>query len=165
MGFDGGQTSCNDDCTVNDSLCTTCGDAAVEGLLNGILAGIAMAVWTVAVEWLNGIAPQTALGYFDPGENASPLTGTILHLAVSGVYGLVFGILSALLLRIKGVQPKKWWGPALGALYGLLIFGMAASIILPQTASELGALPMWSLVVAHLLYGIVLGTLQLRGRA
>lgn len=140
------------------------GDAAVEGLLNGILAGIAMAVWIVAVEWLNGIAPQNALGYFDPGDNASPLIGLILHLAVAGVYGVVFGILTALVLRIRNAPPKRWWGPVLGALYGVLIFGVATSIILPQTGSELLLLPLWALTVAHLIYGIGLGTLQLRVR-
>lgn len=150
--------------TTNTVKETRVGDAAVEGLLNGILAGIAMAVWIVAVEWVNGIPPQTALGYFNPGENASPLTGLILHLAVAGVYGLVFGILTALVLRIRGMSPKSWWGPVLGALYGLIILGVAASIILPQTASELQTLPPWTMTVAHLIYGIGLGTLQLRAR-
>lgn len=141
------------------------GDAAVEGLLNGILAGLAMGAWIVAVEWFNGIPPPTALGYFDPGENGSPLTGTILHLAVAGVYGLVFGILTALLLRLSNAPPKKWWGPALGALYGLLIFGIAQGVVLPQTASALLALPLWTMLVAHLIYGLALGTLQLRVRS
>lgn len=140
------------------------GDAAVEGLLNGILAGLAMGAWIVAVEWFNGIAPQTALGYFDPGENGSPLTGTILHLAVAGVYGLVFGIVTALLLRLTHAASKKWWGPTLGALYGVLIFVVAQSIVLPQTASELRVLPLWTMLVAHLIYGLALGTLQLRAR-
>lgn len=143
---------------------TRVGDAAVEGLLNGIFAGIAMAAWIVAVEWVNGVPPQTALGYFDPGENGSPLTGLVLHLAVAGVYGLVFGILTFLVLRIRGVSPKSWWGPVLGALYGLVILGVASSIILPQTASELQALPLWTLTAAHLIYGLGLGTLQLRAR-
>ena len=150
--------------TTNTFKTTRVGDAAVEGLLNGILAGLAMGAWIVAVEWFNGIPPRTALGYFDPGENGSALTGLILHLAVAGVYGLVFGIVTAVLLRLTRAAPKKWWGPVLGALYGLLIFGIAQAVVLPQTASELRALPLWTMFVAHLIYGLALGTMQLRAR-
>ena len=140
------------------------GDAAVEGLLNGILGGVAMAAWVLVVEWMRGIPPQTALGYFDASHGGSPLAGALMHLAVAGVYGIVFGAMAALAARAGFVQARWWWGTLLGLLYGLILSGIAQGIILPETNAALLALPAWAWIGAHLLYGAVLGTLQLRPR-
>ena len=140
------------------------GDAAVEGLMYGIVAGLAMAVFVVGFELLGGIAPQVVLSYFDVGSGASPLVGLFTHVAVSGMYGVVFGIATMLAARTFGAHmtPGKWL--ALGLLYGAVVFGIAIWIVLPRTNSPLSAMPMWAFAIAHFLYGGVLGWFIGRGK-
>ena len=51
-----------------------------------------MAVYLVAVNVIGGEG-FAVLTRFDP-NGASPIVGTLLHLAVSGVYGAAFGIVA-----------------------------------------------------------------------
>jgi hypothetical protein len=53
----------------------------------------------------------------------------------------------------------------LGAVYGLLLFGIANAVILPRTNSLLALAPVWALGAAHVLYGAVLGWLVGRGKS
>jgi hypothetical protein len=75
---------------------TGAGDAAVDGLCSGVLAGAAMGLYLVLIGMRIGQGPAVVLGRFDPAGGASPLTGALAHLAVSGVYGLLFGLLGYL---------------------------------------------------------------------
>jgi hypothetical protein len=140
------------------------GDAAVGGLLNGIFAGAVMMGVILLGALAGGTAPLPVLGYFDVTDNAAPLTGVLVHLAVAGVYGVLFGVMAMLVRHALGAR-MNWWGwLALGILYGLCILGIAQGIILPRTTSEVRALPIWILASAHLVYGIVLAVLQSRAR-
>lgn len=137
----------------------TVGDAAVEGLVYGIIAGLAMALFVVLMEFLSGVAPTTALGYFDWGGSDSPWVGAFTHIAVSGMYGLAFGVLTMSVARAFGVRLTlgKWL--ALGIVYGALLFGIAEWIVLPRTNSPLREMSPWAFAVAHLIYGGLLGWL------
>ncbi len=140
------------------------GDAAVEGLLNGILAGVAMALLLVLVQAAGGVAPLAVLSYFDLGENASPFVGAFTHIAVSGIYGVIFGMVAAILARAIGERMSLAVWLLLGLGYGLLVFGVAEWIVLPRTLSPLRELPPWLFASAHVLYGLVLGLLAGRSR-
>jgi|SRR5581483_4723828 hypothetical protein len=140
------------------------GDAAVEGLLNGILAGAVMLGVILLGALAGGTAPVTVLGYFDVTDKAAPLTGLLVHLAVAGVYGVLFGVMAMLVRRALGARMNRWWWLTWGVLYGLCILGIAQGIILPRTTLELRALPIWILASAHLVYGIGLAVLQSRAR-
>ncbi len=140
------------------------GDAAVEGLMYGIAAGLAMALIIVVSEWFIGVAPLTVLGYFDGGRNASPFLGAFTHVAVSGIYGVAFGIGAMLVARMFGARMTRGMWLALGILYGALIFVMAEWIVLPRTSSPLLEMPMWALAVAHFIYGAVLAVLCARNK-
>lgn len=133
----------------------TFGDAAVDGLLAGLAGGLVMSLLLAAASWLNGGSPLATLGYFDPAQAGSWLTGFLAHLAVSAIYGV--GL--ALLLRIVG-----WIHPSLtklawlwGAAYGLLLWGLAIGVVLTAVGSALDQLPAWEFGLAHLLYGLVAG--------
>ena len=69
------------------------GDTAVNGLIAGILAGLVMAAYLVLSGVLSGFSPAVMLGRFDPGMDGRWLIGTLAHLAVSGVYGVIFASL------------------------------------------------------------------------
>lgn len=140
------------------------GDAAVEGLMFGILAGILMGTFVLAVELVAGKTPGTVLGYFDVGSQASPVIGSFTHIAVSGIYGVGFGVLYLIVSRILGARTSSWIWLVLGALYGALIFGIAEGIVLPRTNSLLHELPVWVFATAHLLYGIALAWLTGRNQ-
>lgn len=128
---------------------STIGDAAVDGLLGGVIAGMAMAAYLVIANLIagEGIA---VLARFDP-DRVSPLIGTLLHLAVSGVYGALFGIVWKYVRRLNV--------PALfiGAGYGIALFIFAQSVLLPGSRSPLAEISFVHFGLAHIIYGLVLG--------
>ena len=132
---------------------TSLGDAAVDGLLGGLGAGIAMLLFLLIAEFLGGVGPAMVLARFDLGSTASPLTGVLTHLAVASVYGLGFGILWAL------TAVDKLPAGLTGTIYGFALFVLAETVMLPGTNSALLAIPIWSLALAHLVYGATLGWL------
>lgn len=135
------------------------GDAAVDGLFAGLGAGLVMAAYLVLAGLLNGQGPALVLARFSTTENATPWQGLLSHLAVSSMYGMVFGLLLFALLR--HAHPERIW--LAGALYGLLLFFVAEFVILPGTGSPLGETPGFHLAAAHLLYGLAIGIFSSRG--
>ncbi len=137
----------------------TIGDAAVDGLMNGVAAGLVMALYLMLAEGLGGRAPWEVLPAFDPSSQGSPLVGLVMHLAVSGVYGTVFGALWKLSRSPVSARLPGW---LVGAGYGLLLFGIALAVVLPGAAPALKAIPVLHFAIAHLLYGLTLGSLMAR---
>lgn len=133
------------------------GDAAVDGLIQGLLAGGAMALYLIGVTLLAGGDVGVLLARFDAGEASSPLRGALLHLAVSGVYGMLFGLIDrGLRARIR--LPGVW----LGILYAAVLFVIAEAVLLPGAQSPLLAIPWVHFAVAHAIYGLTLGALSAR---
>ncbi len=139
----------------------TTGDAAVDGLLAGIAAGGLMAAYLILVGLAQGEAVGTRLGRFDPGQEGSPMTGLLAHLAVAGVYGALFGAGWRL-------TPSRWrTGPARvfgGLTFALALFIFAERVLLPGAASGLRAIPVMHFAVAHAVYGLTLGLAFHRGK-
>lgn len=133
----------------------TAGDVAVDGLLSGLLAGLLMGVFLVLADWLAGISPADTLSRFDPAANAQPLVGALVHLALSGLYGVVFALVFRLLLRRWPRLGRFGW--LLGAAYGLLLWLAAQAVLLTGINEALGELPALLFALAHVLYGAVLG--------
>lgn len=131
------------------------GDRAVDGLLYGMAGGVSMAVALVVGRLLAGEAPTTVLARFDPGAQ-SALTGTLIHLAVAGVYGLLFGVAWLPLTRRLGLSRMSWLS---GVLYGLLLLAVAVLLVLPASDSALKAFPFALFAIAHVMYGLTLGLL------
>ena len=67
------------------------GDAVVDGLLRGIVAGLAMAAVLVFVELLQGQSPGITLSRFGLNGPATPIAGLLGHLAVAAVYVIQAG--------------------------------------------------------------------------
>jgi ABC-type phosphate transport system permease subunit len=139
---------------------TSAGDAAVSGLFGGLLAGAMMAVFLALAGLLAGLGAGTYLSYFASGENVSPVQGLLTHLAVSGVYGLVFGLGWRFAKGKRFSRVPGWMG---GLAFGILLWVLALAVILPGTSSPLRLLPPLLLAAAHVIYGITLGAL-VRGK-
>jgi hypothetical protein len=140
----------------------TFGEAAVNGLLAGMGAGVLMAVYLILSGWAQGETTAAILERFDPRQaEPSPLTGLLTHLAVAGVYGLLFGAGWRL-------TPRRWQrGPAPvfgGLAFGLGLFVLAETVFLPGAASTLRAFSVVHFAIAHLVYGLMLGALSGRMR-
>lgn len=131
------------------------GDTAVNGLIAGILAGLSMTAYLVLAGLLNSISPAVMLGRFDPGMVGHWLTGTLAHLAVSAVYGVIFALLFAVVVRMRG--PLLRFGWLLGLVYGLLLLALARGVLLPMTGSPLLQIGTVHLLIAHAIYGLLLG--------
>ena len=135
------------------------GDAAVKGLFNGFIAGIGMAVVLVAAGLLSDVPAASTLDLFTPVSGSGPLTGLLAHLAISGIYGMVFGLLWSTVLRWLRTDSVLWWAVLSGAAYGLLLWLGAQFILLPTTGAAPGSIPAGQFLLAHLVYGLILGWL------
>ena len=132
---------------------TTAGDAAVGGLFHGLVAGLVMAAYIALAGLLQGIGPLaiwTRLG----GALDSPVSGLLAHLAVSGVYGVVWGLLWR---PVHNMVPRL---PAwlVGLVYGLILL-VVAQLAVAALNPLLMDIGLAHRAVAHLLYGLVLGLL------
>ena len=140
----------------------TAGDAAVDGLLAGAAAGIAMAVYLVVAGLLAGEGPAVVLARFDPAGAgaASSLIGALMHLAVSAVYGLLFGLIYRLTGR--GRLAGRAAGALMGLVYGLALLLLAQGLAVVSMGVPLREISAVHFAIAHLVYGLVLGWLVAR---
>lgn len=139
------------------------GDAAIDGLLGGVLAGLAMAAYLLVYAWVSGVGLLDMLALFAPNAESGALVGVLAHLAVSGIYGALFGVGYAMLLRRKDFSPPIWVHAVIGAAYGLLLLAAAWLILFPATGSRMQEIPLTHLAIGHVLYGAALGLLVYRG--
>lgn len=141
------------------------GDAAVKGLFNGFIAGIGMAIVLAVAGLLSGVPVTSTLERFTPISAGGPLAGVLAHLAVSGIYGMVFGLLWSSALRWLRLDSGLWQAILSGAAYGLLLWLVAQFVLLPTTGAAIGSLPAGQFLLAHLVYGLILGWLFGRGKS
>lgn len=139
------------------SKSSTTGDAAVAGLLHGLFAGLVMAAYLLLAIWLRGTDLVELWSRF-AGPLANPLTGMLAHLAISAVYGVVWGVLWRAVHRVVPMLPA--WLAGLG--YGVLLtlVSQFAAVTVQPFMTDLG---MMHWLVAHLVFGGVLGWLAGRG--
>jgi hypothetical protein len=136
---------------------------AVDGLIYGLISGIAMVLSLAAFALLSGETAAAYLEHFSTRGLTSPLQGLLSHLAVSAIYGVLFGALIwSVLLRFSSV---KTLSIIAGLLYAAFLLFMAQTAILPGTGSPLAQLPFWQWALGHAVYGLVLGGLFARKTA
>ena len=141
---------------------TSASDSAIDGLGGGLLAGLVMGGFLALASWPGGESPTELFARFDLQAIPSPLVGGLIHLALSGVYGIIYGLLFWLLLRRPLASKPAWTGALAGAVYGLLLWVAADLVLLPTANPALQVIPAWAFATAHLLYGALLGGWVLR---
>jgi hypothetical protein len=132
----------------------TTGDAAVDGLLAGIAAGLVKAAYLLLAGLIGGIGlPETLLRL--DAQLTSGLRGLLAHLAVAAIYGAIFGLLN---VRI----PLGFRGWRAGLAYSLILVTFSWFILLPVAAPALRTLGPLHWTAGHLLFGVLLGVLVAR---
>ncbi len=137
------------------------GDAAVDGVLHGVGAGIVMALYLIVIGMVAGAGLAATLSAFDLGQGTSPVRGALIHLAVSAIYGMLFGLLYRLIGRSRSIG--QGGSLIVGLVYGLLLWLITQIAFAAGISVALSSLPAVHLAVAHGLYGLTLG--RLMGRA
>jgi hypothetical protein len=137
------------------------GDAAVDGLLYGVGAGIVMAIYLVVINLLIGTGVAATLSAFDLGEGTSPVRGAVIHLAVAAIYGMLFSLIYRLIGRGRSIGRGS--SVLIGLAYGLLMWLITQIALAAGINVALSSLPAGHFAVAHALYGLALGWLT--GRA
>jgi hypothetical protein len=133
---------------------TSWGDAAVSGVLAGVIAGSLMAAYLALTGWLVGAGAAMTLARFDPVSGDRALVGLLAHLAMSAVLGAGYGLLANMLVR-----RSAWPGWLTGLLYGLALWALSKLVVLPAAGSPLLEVPALHWALAHVLYGLSLGWL------
>ncbi len=139
------------------------GDAAVDGVLHGVGAGIVMAIYLIAIGMVTGAGLTATLSAFDLGEGTSPVRGALIHLAVAAIYGMLFSLIYRLLGRGRSIGRSG--NVAIGLAYGLLLWLITQIAFAAGISVALSSLPTVHLAVAHALYGLTLGWLTGRAQA
>ncbi|MGW8226553.1 MAG: hypothetical protein ACWGOY_12500 [Anaerolineales bacterium] len=133
---------------------------AVDGVIIGLLSGITMYVSLAALALFTGGTPVSLLERFSASGLTSPLQGLMSHLAVSAIYGALFG--AVVWPVITRFTSHGWIGWIGGLTYGSFLFLLAQTAILPSINSPLGEIPNWQWALGHAVYGLVLGALFAR---
>lgn len=145
---------------ITDNNNSRLSNLAVDGLIYGLIGGFAMYIILAATALLTGDSPATVLARFNTDGLTSPLRGMISHLAVSAIYGTLFGVLVwPLLSRFANWKAVGWIG---GLAYAGLLFALSQVAVLPLTNSPLGQIPVWQWGLGHAVYGLVLGVMFAR---
>lgn len=130
----------------------TFGDAAAEGLIGGIAAGIVMIFFLGIAAVILGDTITNLIGRFRPSEDLPPISGIFSHLAVSAVYGAIFGVAFRMINSWQHI-PSLF----LGIIYAVILALGAQLLLLPAFNSPLLEIPAWIFFTAHLTYGFALG--------
>lgn len=133
------------------------GNTAVDGLIVGGVAGIAMFGYLLVT---SGDAPADLLNRFTgAGFEASPLLGGLTHLAVSAIHGMIF----ALIWRAIRGSRRFVWRLIGGIIYGGFLFIFSEWVLLPAVQSPVLDIPALHWGIGHAIYGIVLGLVYRQG--
>lgn len=139
----------------NQTLSHTNTDALINGLFSGVIAGLVMLTFLVASGLLSGgeiIATLERISV--PGQPPNPVSNIFLHLGVSAVYGALYGLI---VHQIPAGRKTALGRLAVGLVYGMLLYLLAITVLIPGSQSVLAEIPTAVFASAHALYGLVLG--------
>ncbi len=144
----------------------------VGKLAPGLVAGMVFAMWAMVVGiftstlWAppQGIAQAVGLGHAGHDFQLLPFVlGIMGHMMNSAIFGILFAALAITVVRLRGVLLV-----AAGMMYGLAVYAVLyypvlRGLLASTSGSFLSSNPEWSWVLAHLMYGVMLGGLLAYG--
>jgi hypothetical protein len=134
----------------------------VSGIVLGIVAGLVMAMWSMVVTAVMGMgllaAPaMIAEPLFGSVNPAAPslvavVVGLMLHMMFSAVFGVVF------LAIWQSIGQGGATAIVGGMIYGVIVWAVMSYIVTPLVGAHIAQMmPVWAWLIAHLMFGGVLG--------
>lgn len=139
------------------------GDRAVDGLLAGLGAGMAMAAFLIVVGWMFGETWKSVLERFSLG--GGPIRGFLMHMAVACAYGVFFGLIAHVSGYLRDWVKSPLLAMLAGLIYGSFLWLFSGMILLSVDFSPFASFPQPAFAIAHLIYGVTLGILAQRQAA
>lgn len=136
------------------------GELIVDGLLQGMAAGIVMLLAFLALGLLDGHGVGQILSALGLAGGATPMQGVLVHLAISATYGVLWSILVIFPFHLYLPVTTAFPWEIAGACFGCITWLIAEVCLLALTGLSL--LPWFELLIAHLLYGGTLGLIAAR---
>lgn len=133
------------------------GDAAVDGLLNGIIAGVGMGLYVLLIFLVNSVPAGEIIVYFGSITD-SGLVSALIHLAISGIYGVLFGLAFSVISNRLRKTLSIWVVLLSGIVYGGLLWLVATYVVFNGSPS-VEYIPGVHLLIAHIIFGVFLSLL------
>ncbi len=141
--------------------------SVVLRLVPGLVAGMAFAMWAMVVGifasrlWAppQGIAQSVGIGSQGWDFQLAPfILGLMGHMMNSIIIGLIFLAIAAA-LKLRGINLV-----VAGMMYGIVVYvvmyyPILRGLLASNSGSFLSSNPEWSWVLAHIMYGMILGLL------
>ena len=134
----------------------------VPGGIAGLIAGVVMAMWAMIVAAVMGaglLAPPQMIAepFFGPFQMGTfNAVAFVVGLVVHMMFSIAFGIIFALIWQ--GIAQGGIVAVIGGMMYGLIIWVVMSYVVAPVVGSHIAQeMPLWAWVVAHLMFGMVLG--------
>lgn len=143
----------------------TIGDGAVDGLFSGLAAGIWIGSFYLVLGLAQGKTFKDVLNVLVIGRTITPAAAVLVHLSISGIFGVLFGVVVHLYQQVRGAPRSVMGYAAAGLGYGLLLALVARFVLLPGSGSFMESLGWLPLIGLHELYGWSLGMLIGLGRS
>jgi hypothetical protein len=132
----------------------TVGDVAVDGLLSGVVAGVAAALYLVIIGLFSGETFHSTLGRFDPQQTGNAILGIFVHLGMSAVYGGLFAVLYRPIRRRMPTSPVL--NLIIGLIYGIILVLVAELVFNSGIESALDDISKIQFALFHIIFGLVL---------
>lgn len=126
------------------------GDAAVEGLLHGLIAGAIMGGYVTVAGLIIRAASGRLLSTLAAMLGVGPMRVVLGHFAMAAFYGVIWGVLARYLFGRLSFPSWAW-----GLVYGGVLWAIST---VPLPAGE--GLPFVVSGGAHLVFGASLGLLS-----
>ncbi|MEN9938429.1 MAG: hypothetical protein RLZZ387_5008 [Chloroflexota bacterium] len=142
---------------------------AIAGLAGGIAMAIVGAMISFAIQESIWQTPKEIAAFLfgqaaaaTPGFDAAPvIVGSLLHLALSALFGIGYALLISRVLRIT----TEYGAPVVGGLvYGLAIWLVAYFVVVPLLNPALLDAYAPSFIIQNLVYGTVVGLVYMVAR-
>ncbi len=132
----------------------TVGDVAVDGLLSGVVAGVAAALYLVIIGLFSGETFHSTLGRFDPQQTGNAILGIFVHLGMSAVYGGLFAVLYRPIRR--RMPTSSVLNLIIGLIYGIILMLVAELVFNSGIESALDDISEIQFALFHIIFGLVL---------
>ncbi len=132
-------------------------EAALNGAFYGLLAGVFMELYVLLAGMVVAGSDWAYVRYLDLAHSGSPWQTVFTQLAVSLLLGTFFGMFCYWSRLVQERVLPAWLA---GLAYGVLLWVLAAALVLPEDHFALSTLSSVYLLFAYMVYGLVLGLRQ-----